>query len=410
MPVPTTTTTTTTTRDEKQTIFVVGGDGFCGWPLSLRLSTLGYRVVILDNYSRRTIDDTLGHASLVRIASPEVRVRTWNDLLTSDGGITGVPITTVKIDLSEDRESLVDLIHRYKPGTIVHLGEQRSAPYSMLSAETSQYTVRNNVLGTHNLLLAIIATDPGIHLVHLGTMGRYGYGAIKDQVLPEGYMDVKMCDAHGEDVTVEIDAPTYPGSVYHTTKVMDSDLFRFHAKNSDLRITDLQQGIVYGVATPETNFAPELANRVDVCSLYGTVLNRFIVQAAMGEPLSVYGVGGQTRAFIHIEDSIRCMVLAIQNPPDDNKIRMYNQTTETHRVVDLAARVSRLFGATVRFLPNPRNELATNMLHVKHCKLQALGLSPTLLTDDYMTTVYNLAVQNRDNLIKESLNKAHTWK
>ena len=354
------------------TVIVVGGDGFCGWPLSLRLSKLGYNVVIVDNLSRRRIDNELGSSSLVPISSIYDRIRAWKEA-------TGKTIYFELIDVATNPLAFTKCVEQYAPQTVVQLGEQRSAPYSMRSSECAQYTVRNNLCCTHTILTCM-KSNP-FHLVHLGTMGVYGYGTIKDSVLPEGYIDVEM-----DGKTVNILHPAYPGSIYHMTKAQDALMFQFYAKNYGARITDLHQGIVWGTQTEDTMIDKRLSNRVDYDETYGTVLNRFIVQGIHKHPLTIYGTGEQTRAFIHIQNSVECMVLAVQHPPSPGfKPLIMNQMTQCLQVKDIADIVIAALGAdgSTMFCDNPRKELVSNSLYVKNDRLLALGLNKsTIMLDE----------------------------
>ena len=288
-------------------VLVLGGDGFCGWPTTLHLSDKGHDVIVVDNLSRREIDLELEVESLTPIRPMGERIRTWKEL-------TGKDIGFVHLDLAEEYERFLELLRDERPDAIVHFGEQRAAPYSMRNATAKRYTVDNNVRGTHNVLVAIVETGLDIALVHLGTMGVYGYGWSGSAPIPEGYLTVKVPTPDGE-IEREILHPANPGSVYHMTKTLDQLLFAFYAKNDQLRITDLHQGIVWGTQTPQTALDERLINRFDYDGDYGTVLNRFLMQAAIGHPLTVHGTGGQTRAFIHIRDTVRCIQIALENPP-----------------------------------------------------------------------------------------------
>ena len=288
-------------------VLVLGGDGFCGWPTSLHLSDKGHDVIVVDNLSRREIDLELEVESLTPIRPMGERIRTWKEL-------TGKDIGFVLLNLAEEYERFLELLRDERPDAIVHFGEQRAAPYSMRNSATKRYTVDNNVRGTHNVLVAIVESGLDIALVHLGTMGVYGYGWSGSAPIPEGYLTVKVPTPDGE-IEREILHPANPGSVYHMTKTLDQLLFAFYAKNDQLRITDLHQGIVWGTQTPQTALDERLINRFDYDGDYGTVLNRFLMQAAIGHPLTVHGTGGQTRAFIHIRDTVRCIQIALENPP-----------------------------------------------------------------------------------------------
>ena len=364
-------------------IAILGGDGFCGWPTTLHLSEAGHEVHILDNLSRRWIDTELGVQSLTPMDSIQERCRIWREE-------TGRTIHFHLIDLAKEYERLKGWLAEHRPDAIVHLAEQRAAPYSMKTDRHKVYTVSNNTGATHNLLAAMVETGIDAHLVHLGTMGVYGYSSVGAPI-PEGYLDVEI-DTPGGKKAQEILYPTRPGSVYHMTKSLDQILFQFYAQNDGLRITDLHQGIVWGTNTDQTARHPQLVNRFDYDGDYGTVLNRFLIQAAIGHPLTVHGTGGQTRAFIHIRDSVRCIELALSDAPRaGDRVKIFNQMTETHRVRDLAELVSRLTGAEVAWLPNPRKEAAENDLIVKNDQFLALGLDPTTLADGLLEEVVEVA-------------------
>ena len=365
-------------------VLVLGGDGFCGWPTSLNLSDNGHDVTIVDNLSRREIDLELEVDSLTPIRPIGERIRVWKEL-------TGKQIDFVHLDLAEEYDRFEGILREIRPDAIVHFGEQRAAPYSMRNTIAKRYTVDNNVRGTHNVLAAIVATGLDIALVHLGTMGVYGYGWSGSAPIPEGYLTVKVPTPDG-DINREILHPANPGSVYHLTKTLDQLLFAFYAANDQLRITDLHQGIVWGTQTPQTALDERLINRFDYDGDYGTVLNRFLMQAAIGHPLTVHGSGGQTRAFIHIRDTVRCIEIAITNPPHPGSQPMVlNQITETHRVADLAKIVSEITGAEIANLPNPRKEADENDLVVLNDQFLALGLNPTTLSQGLLDEVTQIA-------------------
>ena len=355
-------------------VLVLGGDGFCGWPTSLYLSDRGHDVTIMDNLSRRKIDIDLEVDSLTPIRPISERIRAWQE-------VSGKGIGFLNVDLATEYDRLVAVLRELRPEAIVHFAEQRAAPYSMRSPQTKRYTVDNNVRATHNLLTALVETGTGAALAHLGTMGVYGYGWSGSAPIPEGYLMVKVPTPDGE-LEREILHPANPGSVYHMTKTLDQLMFAFYAKNDGLRITDLHQGIVWGTQTAQTSRDERLINRFDYDGDYGTVLNRFLMQAAIGHPLTVHGTGGQTRAFIHIRDTVRCIELAITNPPEaGDRPRVLNQITETHRVLDLAKMVGDVMGTGIAYLPNPRREAEENDLCVRNDQFLALGLQPTTLSE-----------------------------
>ena len=365
-------------------VLVLGGDGFCGWPTSLHLSRRGHDVVIVDNFARRGADAELGAESLTPIASLETRLAAWHEM-------SGRRIGFCPLNVAEDYDELAGLLLELQPDTVVHFAEQRAAPYSMKSAWHKRYTVSNNLNATNNVLAAIVDTGVDSHVVHLGTMGVYGYTAA-GMTIPEGYVNVRIAADDGSDVEQEILYPTNPGSIYHMTKSQDQLLFAFYNKNDGVRVTDLHQGIVWGTQTVETELDERLINRFDYDGDYGTVLNRFLMQAAIGYPLTVHGTGGQTRAFIHIRDSVRCIDLAIEHPPvHGQRVRIFNQMTETHRVIELARLVGRLTGATVDLLENPRNEAAENELQVDNRQFLELGLQPTTLEEGLLREVTEIA-------------------
>lgn len=365
-------------------IAVLGGDGFVGWPTSLHLSDQGHEVHILDNLSRRWIDTELGVQSLTPMDSIQERTRIWHQE-------TGRRIRFHLLDLAKDYERLKQWLLEIRPDAVIHFAEQRAAPYSMKTDRHKVYTVDNNVSATHNLLSALVETEIDAHLIHLGTMGVYGYSTV-GAAIPEGYLPVGIETIGGETVEQEILYPTRPGSIYHMTKSLDQILFQFYAQNDGLRITDLHQGIVWGTHTEQTRRHVQLVNRFDYDGDYGTVLNRFLIQAAIGYPLTVHGTGGQTRAFIHIQDSVRCIELALNDGPKrGDRVKIFNQMTETHRVRDLANLVSELTGAKVAWLPNPRKEAAENELVVKNDQFLALGLDPITLRAGLLEEVVDVA-------------------
>ena len=384
-------------------VFVLGGDGFCGWPCAVNLADSGHDVVIVDNLSRRKIDIDLGVESLTPIATIQERLLAWEQV----GGRT---MRFVPLDIARDYEQLLALLRTERPEAIVHFAEQRAAPYSMKTSATKRYTVDNNVNGTHNLLAAIVESGLDVHVVHLGTMGVYGYGSHRGATIPEGYLTVEVPQSDGSRFSEQILHPTNPGSVYHMTKTLDQLLFFYYNKNDGIRITDLHQGIVWGTNTALTEKDPRLTNRFDYDGDYGTVLNRFLMQAAIGYPLTVHGTGGQTRAFIHIRDSVRCVQLALENPPSaGEKVKIFNQMTESHRVADLAEKVATLTGARVDHLPNPRNEAIENDLIVDNRCFLELGLQPTTLDDGLLAEVVDVARRWADRCDRSKIPCRSAW-
>ncbi|WIY84093.1 NAD-dependent epimerase/dehydratase family protein [Propionimicrobium sp. PCR01-08-3] len=364
-------------------VLVLGGDGFCGWPASLHLSARGDDVVIVDNFSRRRIDEELGVQSLTPIRTMTERRQAWQQ-------VSGRDIKVTELDVAQDYQGLLELLREERPDAIIHYAEQRAAPYSMKSGKHKRYTIDNNVNATHNVLCAIVESGQDIHLVHLGTMGVYGYGTA-GMAIPEGYLDIQVPTDEGV-VETEILYPTNPGSIYHMTKVIDQTMFAYYAKNDELRITDLHQGIIWGTNTVQTKMDERLINRFDYDGDYGTVLNRFLMQAAVGYPLTVHGTGGQTRAFIHLQDMVRCIEIALDNPPSaGDRVKIFNQMTETHRVRDLAKLVAELTGAVIEQVPDPRKEAAENELVVHNDNFLALGLDPITLAEGLLMEINETA-------------------
>ena len=383
-------------------IAVLGGDGFVGWPTVLHLSDQGHEVHIIDNLSRRWIDTELGVQSLTPMDSIQERCRIWYEL-------TGRRLEFHLIDVAKDYDLLRNWLADHKPDAVIHFAEQRAAPYSMKSDRHKNYTVNNNTSATHNLLVALTETGIDAHLVHLGTMGVYGYSSV-GAAIPEGYLDIEIEDLQGEKKGLEVLYPTKPGSVYHMTKSLDQIMFQFYAQNDGLRITDLHQGIVWGTHTEQTRRDEQLINRFDYDGDYGTVLNRFLIQAAIDYPLTVHGTGGQTRAFIHLQDCVRCIALALQSPPKaGDRVKIFNQMTETHRIIDLANMISKMTGAKIAFIPNPRKEAVENDLIVKNDQFLALGLDPITLEKGLLSEVVDVAKKYAHRIDRKRVPATSAW-
>lgn len=364
-------------------VIILGGDGFCGWPNALYLSKQGHDITIVDNLSRRKIDVELEVDSLTPIRPITERIRVWKELSGND-------IRFENFTVGKDYERLVELIKDVQPDAIVHFAEQRAAPYSMKSAGHKRYTVNNNLNATNDVLAAVVDSGVDVHVIHLGTMGVYGYGT-SGMEIPEGYLTVKV-DTPGGETEQEILYPTNPGSIYHMTKSQDQLLFAFYNKNDKVKVTDLHQGIVWGTQTEETSLDERLINRFDYDGDFGTVLNRFIMQAAVEYPMTVHGTGGQTRAFIHVQDTCKCIEIALNNPPQTGeRVNILNQMTETHRVRDLAQMIQDATGAQIAYLDNPRNEAPENELNVSNDRFIGFGLRPKKLENGLLEEVTAIA-------------------
>ena len=384
-------------------IMILGGDGFCGWPTALHLSNKGHAVHILDNLSRRNIDNELEAGSLTPISPMGTRLSAWK-------AVSGHEIGFTRIDVAGQYDALLAALTAFAPDAVVHFAEQRAAPYSMKSSWHKRYTVNNNINATNNLLAAVVESGLDIHVVHLGTMGVYGYGAGSGPI-PEGYLRVKIPAADGSEVEREILHPADPGSIYHMTKTQDQLLFYFYNKNDKVKVTDLHQGVVWGTQTEETRKDERLINRFDYDGDYGTVLNRFLMQAAIGYPLTVHGTGGQSRAFINIQDTARCIELAILNPPQrGERVNILNQMTEVHRVRELAALVSKLTGATIEHIDNPRNEAPENELDATHQRFLNLGLEPITLNEGLLSEITEIARRYAARCDREKIPCRSRWR
>jgi UDP-sulfoquinovose synthase len=351
-------------------VMVLGADGYLGWPMSLHLSALGHQVTAVDNLVRREWDEHGGTRSLASIHPMEHRVATWHTL-------SGRSINWVEANLC-DHDAVYGLIRRHRPHAVIHFAEQRSAPFSMVDREHAVLTQMNNVLGTLNLLFALHELAPDCHLIKLGTMGEYGTPNID---IEEGYLEVEHNGRRDR-----LPYPKQPGSFYHLSKVHDSHNIMFACKIWGLRATDLNQGVVYGLATPECDRHPDLQTRFDYDSVWGTALNRFCAQAAIGQPLTVYGRGGQTRGYLDIRDTLACITLALEHPAEPGEFRVFNQFTEQFSLNELADRVvaarARLDLQTrVAHLQNPRVEKEDHYYNAKHQGLLDLGLRPHLLEE-----------------------------
>jgi UDP-sulfoquinovose synthase len=377
-------------------ILILGGDGYLGWPTALHLSTAGHVVGVADSFVRREWDVELGVDSLVPIRALPERLDRWHAL-------TGKQIAPYVGDLC-DAEFVHNMVRDFDPDTIVHYAEQSSAPYSMLDQQHAVYTQTNNVVGTLNVLYAIAAHNRDIHLVKLGTMGEYGTPNID---IEEGWLTVTH---RGRTDTVLY--PKRPGSFYHLSKVHDSHNIEFACRIWGLRATDLNQGVVYGQETEETRLDPAFATRFDYDGMFGTVLNRFVVQAVLGHQLTVYGSGGQTRGIINIADTVQCIRLASENPAEAGEFRVFNQFTEQMSVRQIAETVRAAYPGECRIemVDNPRIEAESHYYRAAHTGLLDLGLVPHLLSDTLINSMFDIADRHKHRVIAEAIRPTVRWR
>ena len=359
-----------------QRTLILGGDGYLGWPTAMALSRAGHEIVLVDNFAKRQWEQEIGVRPLFPIPTLHERIRAWRD-------VTGLDIRLSVGDLV-DYAFVESVVRDFRPDTIIHYGEQPSAPYSMIDARHATYTQANNVIGNLNVLFAIRDASPETHLVKLGTMGEYG---TPDIDIEEGYLTV---DHNGRQHTFLY--PKTPGSMYHLSKVHDSHNIHFACRIWGLRATDLNQGVVYGVETDESALDPRLATSFHYDEVFGTALNRFCVQAAIGHPLTVYGEGGQTRGYLNIRDTVACIALAAANPAEPGHLRIFNQFTEQFTVLELAERVKQAgedlgWSVAIEHTENPRIEMEQHYYNALHTGLLSLGLQPHLLSDELIDTM-----------------------
>ncbi len=377
-------------------ILVLGGDGYLGWPTALHLARAGHQIAVLDSFARRGYDFEMGTGSLVPIETLQSRVRTWRDL-------TGQEIGCYVGDLA-DADFTYHVVREFAPDTIVHFAEQRAAPYSMADRKHAVYTQVNNLVGTLNVLYAIAEIDPGIHLVKLGTMGAYGEPNID---IEEGWLEIEH---KGRKDRVLF--PKRPGSFYHLSKVHDSHNIEFACRIWGIRATDLNQGIVYGQQTPETAMDDRLATRYDYDAVFGTVLNRFVIQAVLGLPLTVYGSGTQVRGIIEIRDTVRCVQLACENPADRGEFRVFNQMTQSLSILAMAQTIARISPepVSVAHLDNPRVEEEGHHYNVVHSGLVELGLEPRLLSDTLIESLFSITRRYAQRVRPEAMTPTVRWR
>lgn len=379
-------------------ILVLGGDGYLGWPTAMAFSRAGHRVAVVDNFAKRQWELELGVQPLFPIPTLHQRARAWREVTENE-----IEVFVGDLTQYDFVESVVD---SFRPDAIVHYGEQPSAPYSMIDVRHATYTQANNVVGNLNVLFAIRDRAPEAHLVKLGTMGEYG---TPDIDIEEGYLTV-----HHNGRSHTFLYPKTPGSLYHLSKVHDSHNIHFATRMWNIRATDLNQGVVYGLETEESALDPRLATSFHYDEVFGTALNRFCVQAAIGYPLSVYGKGGQTRGYLNIRDTVQCIALAVANPAEPGELRVFNQFTEQFSVLELAERVKAAaehlgWQVTIDHAPNPRKEAEDHYYNAKHTKLLELGLQPHLLDEELIDTMLLKIKAYEDRIDPTTLVKNVRW-
>ncbi|HKB51211.1 MAG TPA: NAD-dependent epimerase/dehydratase family protein [Solirubrobacterales bacterium] len=379
-------------------VLILGGDGYLGWPTALRFSARGHEVAVVDNFSRRRWVGEAGSDSLTPIGDLEQRIDAWRET-------SGEQIRSYAGSV-EDGDFLDGVVAETRPEAVIHYGEQPSAPYSMISREHAVETQHTNVIGNLNLLFSLRDHVPECHLVKLGTMGEYGQPNID---IEEGYIEIEH---KGRKDTLPF--PKLPGSLYHCSKVHDSTNIHFACRTWGLRATDLNQGVVYGIETEETAGDERLITRFDYDEIFGTVLNRFCVQAVIGHPLTVYGSGGQTRGFLNIRDTLQCVELAATNPAEAGEFRVFNQFTEQFSVLGLAELVKQAgehlgYSIQIDHVDNPRVEKEEHYYNAIHTKLLDLGLEPTLLGEELVESIIHTIERYKGNVIEASIDPHTRW-
>jgi UDP-sulfoquinovose synthase len=381
-------------------ILVLGGDGYLGWPTAMYLSNKGHEVGVVDNMLKRYWEAEIGVEPLAAVRPLHLRVKRWESL-------TGKKIQTFIGDIAENHRFVYKVLEQFEPDAIVHYAEQPSAPFSMIDRDKCVHTQRNNVVGTLNLMFAMQSINPDIHMVKLGTMGEYGTPNID---IEEGWIEIEHKGRKDRMLY-----PKKPGSFYHLSKVHDSANLEFACRIWGMRVTDLNQGVVYGTDTDETRMHEDLGTSFHYDAVFGTVLNRFVAQVVHGTPMTVYGAGGQTRGFLNIRDTLQCVELALLNPAARGEFRVFNQFTEQFSINDLAQRVERVAKAqglkpVVDHISNPRVELEDHYYHAIHSALPELGLKPYLLSDDVIAQMLEFAQRHRNRIDTDVLNPSVKWK
>ncbi len=380
-------------------IIVLGADGYLGWPTTMDLAGKGHEVVAIDNYSRRNIAMQTSSEALISCPNLEQRVKVFKEKTGKD----------IQVEIGDlcNFKFLAEIVENFKPDAIVHYAEQPSAPYSMKGYDEAHFTLKNNLEVTHNVIWAILKHAPDCHLVKLGTMGEYGTPNID---MEEGWIDIEHKGRTGKFLF-----PRQAGSLYHTTKVLDTDLLWFYVRTYGLRVTDLMQGPVYGLSTTESDLDDRLLPNFHYDDIFGTVVNRFLVQAIAGIPLTVYGKGGQIRGYLNLRDTLQCIDLACNNPAEKGELKIYNQLTETFSVNELADKVhsaSKLLGIDVKVnsIPNPRKEPEDHYYNPIYTGLIDLGLKPNYMTDEVLGKMLETILKYKGDIKDYMIFPRVSWK
>ena len=379
-------------------VLILGGDGYLGWPTSMSLAARGDEVMAVDNYLRRTIARQTSSEALMPNPNLEDRARLFEQLTGKSIGVRIGDVTDYRV--------LESVVREFKPEAIVHYAEQPSGPYSMRGFDEARLTLQNNLNATFNVIWAVMRHAPECHIVKLGTMGEYG---TPDIDIEEGWIEIEH---KGRKDTFLY--PRQAGSLYHTTKVLDTDLLWFYVRTFGLRVTDLMQGPVYGLSTDESNLDERLLPNFHYDDIFGTVVNRFLVQAVAGVPLTVYGTGGQVRGYLNLRDTMQCIQLALRSTADAGELRVMNQFTETFSVSDLADRIERVgselgLAVEVQNLPNPRKEAEDHYYNPAHSALLDLGLEPTYMTDEVLAAMMRQVIVYKDQIAMDRIPPRVRW-
>lgn len=379
-------------------VLILGGDGYLGWPTALRLSRQDHEVMIVDNYLRRSLCRDLDVEPLFPVPILPERIRLWRE-------ISGKSVQ-FRICSCCEYSSLLDVFRQFHPDGVIHYAEQPSAPFSMIDQKSASLTLMNNLSSTLNVVWAVKEAAPECHIIKLGTMGEYGTPNID---IEEGWLEIEHKGRNDRFLF-----PRQAGSLYHTTKIQDTDLLWFYVRTWGLSVTDLMQGPVYGLSTEETQLHSGLMPFFNYDEVFGTVLNRFIVQAVAGFPLTVFGKGGQTRGYLNLRDTIACVELAMNHPPRPGELRVFNQITETFTVNELAEKVKRVgssrgHGVEIQSVQNPRKESEEHYYNPTFTGLRSLGLSPNFLTDDVIAGMFEIVEKHKGNIVRDRILLGVKW-